>query len=62
MEELLAELEPEFGPGRLFRPYRDVRFNKDKSPAYRDQHRGRRAVWLCDLSLEGLGVGAWACT
>jgi uncharacterized protein (TIGR02453 family) len=32
MEALLAELEPEFGPGRIFRPYRDVRFSADKSP------------------------------
>jgi uncharacterized protein (TIGR02453 family) len=32
MLALLAALEPEFGPGRLFRPYRDVRFSKDKSP------------------------------
>jgi uncharacterized protein (TIGR02453 family) len=32
MEALLAELEPEFGPAKLFRPYRDVRFSKDKSP------------------------------
>jgi uncharacterized protein (TIGR02453 family) len=32
MEALLAELAPEFGDGRLFRPYRDVRFSKDKSP------------------------------
>jgi uncharacterized protein (TIGR02453 family) len=32
MEELLAELEPDWGPGRIFRPYRDVRFSKDKSP------------------------------
>ena len=32
MEELLAELEPAFGEGRVFRPYRDVRFSKDKSP------------------------------
>ena len=32
MEELLAELEPEFGEGRIFRPYRDVRFSRDKSP------------------------------
>jgi uncharacterized protein (DUF2461 family) len=38
-EELLAELEPEFGAGRLFRPYRDVRFSKDKSP-YKTNHRG----------------------
>ena len=29
---LLSELEPEFGPARLFRPNRDVRFSLDKSP------------------------------
>jgi uncharacterized protein (TIGR02453 family) len=32
MADLLAELEPEHGDGRIFRPYRDVRFSKDKSP------------------------------
>jgi uncharacterized protein (DUF2461 family) len=32
MEELLAELADEHGPGRIFRPYRDVRFTKDESP------------------------------
>lgn len=32
VEELLAELAPEFGPAKLFRPYRDTRFSKDKSP------------------------------
>ena len=32
MQELLAALEPEFGPAKLFRPYRDVRFTKDKTP------------------------------
>ena len=32
MEELLAELADEFGAGRLFRPYRDVRFSADKTP------------------------------
>ncbi|MGQ0465715.1 MAG: DUF2461 domain-containing protein [Sporichthyaceae bacterium] len=31
-EALLAELAPEFGDARVFRPYRDVRFAKDKSP------------------------------
>lgn len=29
---LMAELDPEFGPLRTFRPNRDVRFAKDKSP------------------------------
>ncbi len=32
MEALLAALEPEFGQGTVFRPYRDVRFSKDKTP------------------------------
>ena len=32
MQELLAALEPEFGPGKIFRPYRDVRFSHDKTP------------------------------
>lgn len=32
MQALADELEPEFGAVRLFRPYRDVRFSKDKSP------------------------------
>ena len=32
MEALLAELAPEFGPGRIFRHNRDVRFSADKSP------------------------------
>jgi uncharacterized protein (TIGR02453 family) len=32
MEALLADLAPEFGPGRIFRPYRDVRFSADKTP------------------------------
>jgi uncharacterized protein (TIGR02453 family) len=32
MEALCAELGDEFGPLRIFRPYRDTRFSKDKSP------------------------------
>jgi uncharacterized protein (TIGR02453 family) len=32
MTELLAELAGEFGAGKIFRPYRDVRFSRDKSP------------------------------
>lgn len=35
MEALAAELEPEFGPVKIFRPYRDVRFSADKTP-YKD--------------------------
>ncbi|HEX6075963.1 MAG TPA: DUF2461 domain-containing protein [Micromonosporaceae bacterium] len=32
MLELLDELAGEFGEGRIFRPYRDMRFSRDKSP------------------------------
>lgn len=31
-EALARELEPEFGAMKIFRPYRDVRFAKDKTP------------------------------
>ena len=57
MAELLAALEPEFGPGKIFRPYRDVRFSADKSP-----YKTHLAAWLSaggylQLSAEGLGAG-----
>src|SRR3989442_14966296 len=32
MEQLLAELAPDWGDGRIHRPYRDIRFSPDKSP------------------------------
>jgi uncharacterized protein (TIGR02453 family) len=32
LEALAAALAPEFGAAKLFRPYRDVRFAKDKTP------------------------------
>jgi uncharacterized protein (TIGR02453 family) len=32
MVALMASLEDEYGPGKVFRPNRDVRFSKDKSP------------------------------
>ena len=32
MVGLLAALEPEFGPGKIFRANRDIRFSADKSP------------------------------
>jgi uncharacterized protein (TIGR02453 family) len=58
MEELLAELSPEFGAGKIFRPYRDVRFSKDKSP-----YKNHLAAWLSgggyiQLSADGLAVGS----
>ncbi|MDT4997582.1 MAG: hypothetical protein QOD45_1650 [Pseudonocardiales bacterium] len=41
MEELAAALAPAFGPGKLFRPYRDVRFAKDKTP-----YKTHQGVWF----------------
>ena len=32
MVALMESLEPEFGPGKVFRANRDIRFSKDKSP------------------------------
>ena len=32
MTELVEELAPEFGEAKIFRPYSDVRFSKDKTP------------------------------
>lgn len=55
--ELLAALEPEFGPGKLFRPYRDVRFSKDKTP-YKTQAAAIVGGSLyVALSADGLFVG-----
>ena len=38
MVALTEALEPEFGPAKVYRPYRDVRFSKDKTP-YKE-HQG----------------------
>jgi uncharacterized protein (TIGR02453 family) len=57
MTELLAELEPEFGEPRIFRPYRDVRFSKDKSP-YKTQIAATMGSGYVRLSAAGLACGA----
>lgn len=66
MEALLAELLPEFGrdfgEGRVFRPYRDVRFSHDKSPykthcgAVIEKGRGGGAYYV-EIGPSGLRVG-----
>ena len=57
MEELLAELSSSYGEGRIFRPYRDVRFTKDKSP-YKTACAGTLAKGgYIQFSADGLGVG-----
>jgi uncharacterized protein (TIGR02453 family) len=64
MRELLDALSDEFGPARIFRPNRDVRFSKDKSP-YKD-HIGAIAQiedavgYYVQLSVRGLmTAGGW---
>jgi len=62
MSALMAELESEFGEAKLFRPYRDVRFAKDKTP-YKT-HQGAYVAaaastgWYAELAAPGFRVGA----
>ena len=60
-EALAAALEPEFGTMKIFRPYRDVRFSKDKTP-YKTHQGGFVGVapstgWYVQLSPRGLMSG-----
>ncbi|MCC3317180.1 DUF2461 domain-containing protein [Nocardia africana] len=60
MVALTAELENDFGPAKIFRPYRDVRFSKNKAP-YKD-HQGAvvrtapGAGWYVQIGAPGLYV------
>jgi uncharacterized protein (TIGR02453 family) len=63
MEALLAQLEPEFGPATFFRPYRDVRFSKDKTPykehagaVVKDDPSGKAALYV-QVDADGLYIG-----
>jgi uncharacterized protein (TIGR02453 family) len=67
LQALVDELAAEFGPAKLFRPYRDVRFSHDKTPykthqgaVVHPEGRGTGA-WYVQLSADGLMVagGAW---
>jgi uncharacterized protein (TIGR02453 family) len=52
----VAELEPEDGEAKIFRPYRDVRFSKDKSP-YKTEIAAAFGDSYLRLSADGLGAG-----
>src|SRR5947208_17189354 len=60
MVALTTELEDDFGPAKIFRPYRDVRFSKNKAP-YKD-HQGAvvrtapGAGWYIQIGAPGLFV------
>ncbi len=58
MNELLVELEPEFGASKLFRPYRDVRFSADKAPYKTTIAATLELGGYVQLSAEGLAVGS----
>ncbi len=64
LASLLAELEAEFGTPHLFRPYRDSRFSKDKTPI-KDHQGGTIEVedaiaYYVQVSAGGLMVaGGW---
>jgi len=57
MSELLEELGPEFGEAKIFRPYRDVRFSKDKSP-YKTGIGAVIGDGYIQLSAQGLAAGS----
>jgi uncharacterized protein (TIGR02453 family) len=57
MTELLAELESEHGEWKILRPYRDVRFSKDKSP-YKTAIGAVVGDGYIQLSARGLAAGS----
>jgi uncharacterized protein (TIGR02453 family) len=56
MRALVAEIESEPGESKIFRPYRDVRFSKDKSP-YKTEIAASFRDGYVRLSADGLGAG-----
>jgi uncharacterized protein (TIGR02453 family) len=56
MVALLAELEGEFGPTKIFRPYRDVRFSGDKTP-YKTNIGAMLGDGYVQLTAAGLSAG-----
>jgi uncharacterized protein (TIGR02453 family) len=57
MEALLTELAGEFGEGKIFRPYRDVRFSADKAP-YKIACGATLGDGYVQISANGLFVGS----
>ena len=58
MAELAEELAEEFGEPKIFRPYRDVRFSRDKTPYKTHIGAVIGGTGYIQLSAEGLGAGA----
>lgn len=61
MVALVSQLEAEFGPAKVFRPYRDVRFAKDKTPYKTHQGAfvaaGPATGWYVEVAAPGVRVG-----
>lgn len=62
MVALTRGLEAEFGPAKVFRPYRDVRYGKDNTP-YKDHQgafvsAGPATGWYVEVGAPGVRVGA----
>ncbi|MDT5337076.1 MAG: hypothetical protein QOD90_2581 [Mycobacterium sp.] len=62
MTALMAALEPEFGAAKIFRPFRDVRFAKDKTPYKQNQGAfvgaGPACGWYVEIAARGVRTGA----
>ena len=58
MAALLADLEPEFGTGKIFRPYRDIRFSPDKTPYKTAIGATLERGGYVQLSARGLAAGS----
>jgi uncharacterized protein (TIGR02453 family) len=56
MAELVEELAADFGDTKIFRPYRDVRFSKDKTP-YKTHIAAMVGSGYVQLSAHGLAAG-----
>ncbi|MFI6445215.1 DUF2461 domain-containing protein [Kitasatospora sp. NPDC050543] len=57
MTALLEKLEPEFGPGKIFRPNRDIRFSADKTPYKTHIGAVLDSGGYIQLSADGLACG-----
>ncbi|HZK05236.1 MAG TPA: DUF2461 domain-containing protein [Actinomycetaceae bacterium] len=61
LERIMADLRPEFGEAKIFRPYRDLRYGTDKTPYKTHQgayiSTGPAAGWYAELGVKGLMTG-----
>jgi uncharacterized protein (TIGR02453 family) len=58
MVALLAELEGEFGPGKIYRPYRDLRFSPDKTPYKTAMGASMEGGGYVQISARGLAAAS----